>query len=122
MYSDCSISQVWSFLIFYFLSFHSYPRTESTAYPSSLDVRAILSSQQNHPLWGDYAHSLLTTGAHAPKGGVDVGDHPPITPMRSATEMELAGGDAWRLYQYVTQHFLGSVSPDCRYVKYAAYI
>ena len=85
-------------------------------------MRAILSLQKNHPLWGDYTHSLLTTGAHAPKGGVDVGDHPPIIPMRSATETELAGGDAWRLYQYVTQHFLGSVSPDCRYVKYAAYI
>ena len=33
------------------------------------------------------------------RAGVDVGDHPPITPVRMATEMELGGGDAWRLYE-----------------------
>lgn len=31
--------------------------------------------------------------------GTDVGDHPPITPVRCATEAELGGGDAWRLYE-----------------------
>lgn len=46
------------------------------------------------------------------QGGTDVGDHPPITPVATATEAEL-GGDAWRLYDYVTRHFLGTVSPDC---------
>ncbi|ONK66372.1 uncharacterized protein A4U43_C06F7080 [Asparagus officinalis] len=30
--------------------------------------------------------------------------------MRSATE-DMVGNDAWRLYQ----HFIGSVSPDCKY-------
>lgn len=42
-----------------------------------------------------------------------MGDHPPITPVRAATEGDVGGGDAWRLYDYVTRHFLGSVSPDC---------
>ena len=41
--------------------------------------------------------------------GSDAGDHPPITPMRSATEGEL-GGDAFRLYDYITRHFIGTVS------------
>jgi DNA topoisomerase-3 len=41
-----------------------------------------------------------------------VGDHPPITPVRSATENELGGGPTWLLYDYVTRHFLGSLSPD----------
>ncbi|CAM6081712.1 unnamed protein product [Calypogeia fissa] len=94
----------------------SYPRTESTAYPSSFDLRGTLGIQRNHPIWGEYAASLLASGPHAPKSGVDAGDHPPITPMRCATEAEL-GGDAWRVYEYVTRHFLGSVSPDCRYSR-----
>ncbi|ONK63717.1 uncharacterized protein A4U43_C07F18150 [Asparagus officinalis] len=34
--------------------------------------------------------------------------------MRSATE-DMVGNDAWRLYQYICQHFIGSVSPDCKY-------
>lgn len=47
------------------------------------------------------------------QGGTDAGDHPPITPVRGATEAEIGGGDSWRLYDYVARHFLGSISPDC---------
>ena len=49
------------------------------------------------------------------QGGNDAGDHPPITPIASATEAELGGGDTWRLYDYVARHFLGSLSPDCSF-------
>ncbi len=41
--------------------------------------------------------------------GTDVGDHPPITPMKAATEGEL-GHDMWRIYEYITRHFIGTVS------------
>lgn len=47
------------------------------------------------------------------QGGTDVGDHPPITPVRSATEAELGGGIDWLIYDYVARHFLGSLSGDC---------
>ena len=47
------------------------------------------------------------------QGGTDAGDHPPITPVRGASEAEIGGGDSWRLYDYVARHFLGSISPDC---------
>ncbi|KAB1203333.1 DNA topoisomerase 3-beta-1 [Morella rubra] len=60
--------------------------------------------------------TLLASGYHKPKSGTDAGDHPPITPMRSATE-DMLGKDAWKLYQYVCQHFLGTVSPDCKYLR-----
>ncbi|CAI5500630.1 unnamed protein product, partial [Closterium sp. Naga37s-1] len=52
-----------------------------------------------------------------PRPGKDEGDHPPITPMRTADEGELGGGDAWRLYDLVTRHFIGSFSPDCRIAR-----
>ena len=41
--------------------------------------------------------------------GSDAGDHPPITPMKSASESELSG-DSWRLYDYITRHFIATVS------------
>lgn len=50
------------------------------------------------------------------RAGVDAGDHPPITPMRSADSSEITGDD-WRVYDYITRHFIGSVSPDCRFDK-----
>lgn len=51
-----------------------------------------------------------------PKGGHDVGDHPPITPTKLATQKEL-DGDAWKLYDYIARHFIGTVAKDCRYLS-----
>ncbi|KAK1591975.1 hypothetical protein Q3G72_016967 [Acer saccharum] len=100
----------------YTQGFISYPRTESTAYPSSFDFRGTLGELAKCPLWCDYVGRLVAEGYHKPRSGTDAGDHPPITPMRSATE-DMLGNDAWRLYQYVCQHFLGTVSPDCKFVR-----
>ncbi|XP_042431673.1 DNA topoisomerase 3-beta-like isoform X1 [Zingiber officinale] len=100
----------------YTQGFISYPRTESTAYPSSFDFRTALSAQLNNPIWGKGVQMLLADGYHKPRTGSDAGDHPPITPMRLATE-EMLGSDSWRLYQYVCQHFIGSVSSDCKYSR-----
>ncbi|KAG5531444.1 hypothetical protein RHGRI_026156 [Rhododendron griersonianum] len=100
----------------YTQGFISYPRTESTAYPSSFEFRGILGALVSSPSWGSYAQSLLADGYLKPRSGTDAGDHPPITPIRSASE-DMLGNDAWRLYQYVCQHFLGTVSPDCKFVR-----
>ncbi|ONM56133.1 DNA topoisomerase 3-alpha [Zea mays] len=102
----------------YTQGFISYPRTESTAYPSSFDFRGALAALLNNPLWSNDVRKLLDAGFVKPRQGHDAGDHPPITPMRSATEASL-GTDAWRLYQYICQHFIGTVSPDCRYTRTA---
>lgn len=99
---------------FYFCA--SYPRTESTAYPSSFDFTDTLRAQVSNPVWGGYVQRLLSEGFNKPKSGTDAGDHPPITPMRAANEV-MVGGDAWRLYQYVCQHFIGTVSPNCKYIR-----
>lgn len=41
--------------------------------------------------------------------GHDAGDHPPITPMKSATEGDL-DHESWKLYDYITRHFIATVS------------
>ena len=93
----------------------SYPRTESTAYPPSMDVAAALHAQARHAVWGDYVAELLRAGPARPRGGVDRGDHPPITPCRFAQAGEL-GGDAARAYELVVRHFIASLSPDAAYL------
>ncbi|KAG7995301.1 hypothetical protein I3843_01G102700 [Carya illinoinensis] len=100
----------------YTQGFISYPRTESTAYPSSFDFKGTLALLANNPAWANDVQGLLNNGFRKPQSGTDAGDHPPITPMLSATEDRL-GKDAWRLYQYVCQHFMGTLSPDCKYVR-----
>ncbi|KAL2531014.1 DNA topoisomerase 3-beta [Forsythia ovata] len=100
----------------YTQGFISYPRTESTAYPPSFDFRGTLRALDNNPEWREYVQELLADGYVKPRSGNDAGDHPPITPMRSATQ-DMLGHDAWKLYQYVCQHFLGTLSPDTKYTR-----
>ncbi|KAE8634723.1 hypothetical protein XENTR_v10002414 [Xenopus tropicalis] len=94
----------------------SYPRTETTHYPENFDLKGTLRQQANNPFWADMVKTLLAEGINRPRKGTDAGDHPPITPMRSATEAEL-GGDAWRLYEYITRHFIATISHDCKYLQ-----
>ncbi|BHF63364.1 DNA topoisomerase 3-beta-1 [Sparganum proliferum] len=90
----------------------NYPRTESTAYPPSLDLKALLRPHVNHPKWGSVVADLLKTGYSQPRAGHNAGDHPPIAPMRLALDLS---GDAARIYEYVSQHFIATLMPDCRY-------
>ncbi|CAG8732157.1 11364_t:CDS:10, partial [Acaulospora morrowiae] len=94
----------------------SYPRTETTSYAKNFDFNEVLRAHSNHDIWGSCSKELLENGIERPTGGVDVGDHPPITPTRAAREGELSG-DSWRIYNYITRHFLGSISPNLRYQK-----
>lgn len=59
--------------------------------------------------YGQFAKQILNEGINRPKKGTDVGDHPPITPMKAASNIEL-DGDNWKIYDYIVRHFLGTVS------------
>ncbi len=95
----------------YLSGYLSYPRTESSSYPKSFDIKGALQMQAGDGRWGSYASGLLVNGDCKAKGGVDMGDHPPITPMRAAGVHELSG-DMARVYELVTRHFIASVSQD----------
>uniref|UniRef100_A0A8C0J9F4 DNA topoisomerase n=1 Tax=Chelonoidis abingdonii TaxID=106734 RepID=A0A8C0J9F4_CHEAB len=94
----------------------SYPRTETTHYPENFDLKESLRQQTNNPYWAETVKALLSEGVNRPRKGHDAGDHPPITPMRAATEAEL-GGDGWRLYEYITRHFIATLCADCKYLQ-----
>nr|CAG4651583.1 EOG090X00WU [Triops cancriformis] len=94
----------------------SYPRTETTQYHDEFDFRGPIAEQQGNPEVRDHVQSLLQQGYKKPRGGQDVGDHPPITPLKAASRNEL-DADSWRIYDYVVRHFLATVSPDCVYLS-----
>ena len=68
----------------YLQGYISYPRTESTAYPKSMNIEETLRQFSRHAIWGGFVDDLLPRNWVTPKSGVDVGDHPPITPCRLA--------------------------------------
>ena len=65
--------------------------------------------QCNHPIWGEYVRELIRIGVKPPRQGVDMGDHPPITPVACVDTDSLSGGEA-SLYELITKHFLSTVS------------
>merc|ERR1719357_1782084 len=93
----------------------TYPRTETNTYPKNFNLQETVRAQANHPVWGAYANELLQNGLNKGRPGEDMGDHPPITPVRAATESQL--GQDWRLYEMVTRHFLATVSGDCKFMR-----
>lgn len=103
----------------YIQGYISYPRTETTSYPENFDIMGVLRQQQNSSEWGEEVKELLRNGIVRPKQGHDAGDHPPITPMKLASRNEL-DGDAWKVYDYITRHFIGTISKDCKYLSTTA--
>jgi DNA topoisomerase-3 len=91
----------------YLTGYLSYPRTESTSYPESFDIKEILIELKGNNDWGLYIKDLLKYGYISPRTGKDMGDHPPITPVGLATGLI---GDKGRLYDLILRHFLATVS------------
>nr|CAG4647659.1 EOG090X00WU [Moina brachiata] len=93
----------------------SYPRTETTHYVENFDVRGVLNMFSRSEDFGSLVAGLYSSGASLKgRSGTDVGDHPPITPLKSASRDALEY-DSWRIYDYVVRHFIASVSSDCKY-------
>ena len=57
----------------YLSGYLSYPRTESSAYPQSFDIKGTLEQQLNDNRWGGYVRELLSQGHNKSRGGVDMG-------------------------------------------------
>ncbi len=56
----------------YLSGYLSYPRTESTAYPKSFDIKEVLSEHTRDSRWGNYVTDLLRSGPMKSRGGVDM--------------------------------------------------
>ena len=100
----------------YMQGYISYPRTETTKYPPNFDLNGALKDIKGNSPWAGEVDSLIKEGFSHPEGGKDVGDHPPITPMRLASEYDLSG-DSWRLYDFICRYFVGSLMPNCKYLR-----
>jgi len=94
----------------------SYPRTETDKYPENFDLEETVQSMANPSLpWAQFGERLSQTGLTMPReDGHDVGDHPPITPVKAATPNQCESEAGWALYEMVCRHFLATVSPDAK--------
>jgi DNA topoisomerase I len=95
----------------------SYPRTDNTVYPRSLDLREILGYLKGVEGTGKYAEGLLGAGKLSPtRGKKETTDHPPIYPTGYASRKVLRE-DRWKIYQLVVRRFLATLSDPARTLR-----
>ena len=98
----------------YTMGYMTYPRTETTKYANSFDFIGSLKNFENHEIFGEKVKKLLEKYKKPNPKGVDMGDHPPITPSKVANQNDLKG-EYWKLYEFICNHFFSSLSPSIEY-------
>src|SRR5918997_561854 len=96
----------------------SYPRTDNTVYPRSLDLREVLDFLTKVEGVGQHAEKLLEQGGELSptRGKKETTDHPPIYPTGHATK-ESMRDDQWRVYQLVVRRFLATLSEQAKTLR-----
>src|SRR5829696_6922402 len=95
----------------------SYPRTDNTVYPRSLDLREILGHLKRVEGAGAHAERLLGAKKLSPtRGKRETTDHPPIYPTGYASKKALRE-DQWKIYQLVVRRFLATLSAPAKTLR-----
>src|SRR5215207_6586178 len=95
----------------------SYPRTDNTVYPRSLDLREVLGHLKRVEGVGPYAEKLLASGKLSPtRGKRETPHHPPICPTGYSSKKALRD-DRWKIYQLVVRRFLATLSDPAKTLR-----
>src|SRR5918995_1821456 len=95
----------------------SYPRTDNTVYPGSLDLREVLGYLSSVEGVGKHPERLLAAEKLSPtRGKKETTDHPPIYPTGYASK-ESMRDDRWKIYQLVLRRFLATLSAPAKTLR-----
>ncbi len=91
----------------------SYPRTDNTVYPASLNTRELISALVKVDEFKAAEFLLQTGDLQATRGKKETTDHPPIYPTQAVNPKRLeARSEAHRrVYELVVRRFLATFSP-----------
>jgi len=93
----------------YMDGFISYPRTDNTVYPRSLNARELIASLVRIPEFSAAAPLLEQGDLVATRGKKETTDHPPIHPTQAVYPNALEGPKR-RVYELVVRRFLATFS------------
>ncbi|HQJ80458.1 MAG TPA: DNA topoisomerase I [Methanothrix sp.] len=91
--------------------FISYPRTDNTVYPPSIDLTG-LTRQFLKGTFAQEAARLLQGKMQPTRGKRETTDHPPIYPT-AALEMGSLKEDQWKVYELVVRRFFATLADAC---------
>ncbi|MCK4996574.1 MAG: topoisomerase I, partial [Thermoplasmatales archaeon] len=89
----------------------SYPRTDNTVYPSSLNIKGILQKLVNSK-FSKEANEVMKNGRDYPtRGKKQTTDHPPIHPVGAPGDRNLTF-DQQKIYELICRRFLATLAKD----------
>ena len=91
--------------------FISYPRTDNTVYPPSIDLKALVVMFAKGA-FAKEAQRLLKGKMVPTRGKRSTTDHPPIYPTALVDKNELKE-DQWKIYELVVRRFFATLAEQC---------
>ena len=89
----------------------SYPRTDNTVYPPSLNIKGILQRLVNSK-FSKEANEVMKNGRdHPTRGKKQTTDHPPIHPVGAPGDRNLTF-DQQKIYELICRRFLATLAKD----------
>ncbi|HIP57801.1 MAG TPA: DNA topoisomerase I [Archaeoglobus profundus] len=93
----------------YMSGYISYPRTDNTVYPKTLNLRSIIEMFLDSEFKNE-AEFVLSNPIVPSKGKKETKDHPPIHPTAVASRSELSK-DEWIIYELIVRRFFATLAP-----------
>ena len=106
----------------YMNGYISYPRTDNTVYPQTIDLEGIVKTLGESPHFNKLSNAILSLDKIVPsRGNKKTTDHPPIYPTAVASKEKLKP-DEWKLYELIVRRFAATLLPAAKMKRIAAKI
>ncbi len=89
----------------------SYPRTDNTVYPKTLDLNEILLELAKVPDFREIVEKILSQKEMVPSAGKETKDHPPVHPVAFADRKRLSA-QHWKIYELICRRFFATLFED----------
>ncbi|MDD3178199.1 MAG: DNA topoisomerase I [Candidatus ainarchaeum sp.] len=99
--------------------FISYPRTDNTVYPESLNLKEILGKLKLFKEYYKFVEEILKKPLNPSKGNKKTTDHPPIHPVEFAPDLS---GPERKIYDLIARRFMATLSIDAKTENISAII
>lgn len=99
----------------YMRGFISYPRTDNTTYPKSLDISEELNIFSTGAFASEVAYVKKNLRPVPTRGKKETTDHPPIYPTGLASHEDIPDVVTWKLYEFVVRRFFATLCPDAEW-------
>ncbi len=89
----------------------SYPRTDNTMYPGSLNIKKILNKLSNSDFSNETKFTLENKRPYPTRGKKKTTDHPPIHPV-DAPKKSFKSSSHKKIYELIVRRFLATLTKD----------